>query len=132
MSSESLHEPTELLSEPTRNMHRAITTLIEELEAVDWYNQRAEACSDPELASVIRHNQREEIEHAMMTLEWIRRQNPDIDAAFRRFLDKTGPIVSLEKEEGGDESGKSAAKPAVSVAPSLGIGSLRSQTGSAR
>jgi uncharacterized protein len=70
MSSESYHEPPELLSEGTSNLHRAIVSLCEELQAVDWYHQRAEACSDDELRAVISHNENEEIEHAMMNLEW--------------------------------------------------------------
>jgi hypothetical protein len=72
MSSESYHEPSELLSEETKNLHRAIVSLKEELEAADWYQQRAEACSDGELRAVLVHNKNEEIEHAMMILEWLR------------------------------------------------------------
>ena len=71
MSNEPLHEPAELLSVETRNFHRAILSLCEELEAIDWYHQRAEACSDAELRAVMTHNEHEEVEHAMMTLEWI-------------------------------------------------------------
>ena len=78
MSSEGYHEPIELLSEPTKNMHRAIVSLCEELEAVDWYQQRAEACTDAELAAVLTHNKNEEIEHAMMTLEWIPSAQPGV------------------------------------------------------
>ena len=123
MSDPTYHEPFELLSEPTRNMHRAITTLIEELEAIDWYDQRAEACSDPELQAIIRHNQREEIEHAMMTLEWIRRHNPQVEDAARRFLNTSGAITGLEHEA---NSAPVDGAPEVSPMASLGIGSLRS------
>jgi ferritin-like protein len=118
MSSESYHEPIELLSEETRNMHRAIVSLKEELEAVDWYQQRAEACSDAELRSVLVHNKNEEIEHAMMTLEWIRRHNPVFSMNIDTYIKATGPIVEVEKTA---ESGGGAP----SVAQSLGIGSLK-------
>ena len=122
MSSESYHEPIELLSEPTKNMHRAITSLCEELEAVDWYQQRAEACSDPDLAGVLVHNKNEEIEHAMMTLEWIRRHNPVFDANLDTYLNTTGPITDVEKHKtaGGDTA-------AGAPSASLGIGSLKGQ-----
>jgi ferritin-like protein len=118
MSSESYHEPLELLSEETRNMHRAIVSLCEELEAVDWYNQRAEACSDDELRTVITHNKNEEIEHAMMNLEWIRRHHPVFDANIAKYLKTTGPITAIESS-GGD--GRSPAP----AGGGLGIGSLR-------
>ncbi|HEY4243948.1 MAG TPA: ferritin-like domain-containing protein [Kofleriaceae bacterium] len=125
MSSESYHEPIELLSEPTKNMHRALVSLREELEAVDWYQQRAEACSDPDLAAVLVHNKNEEIEHAMMTLEWIRRHNPVFDKNQQTYLNTVGPITEVEKNAMGGGSGGDA-KPA-SVSPSLGIGSLKGQ-----
>jgi ferritin-like protein len=130
MGSENLHEPAELLSEATKNMHRALVSLREELEAVDWYQQRAEACSDPDLAAVIQHNKREEIEHAMMTLEWIRRNSAEFDGHIGAYINSEGPILELEvaaKAGGGDE--KSSAKKsddAVTHADgSLGIGSLK-------
>lgn len=82
MTSEVYHEPVEELSEEVRDMHRAIVSLMEELEAVDWYNQRAAACKDPELKAILEHNRDEEKEHAAMTLEWIRRH----DAKFHQEL----------------------------------------------
>src|SRR5277367_810970 len=105
MSSETYHESLELLSEETKNMHRALVSLREELEAVDWYQQRAEACSDPDLAAVLTHNKNEEIEHAMMTLEWIRRHNPVVDANQKTYLNTTGLITEVEKQKmaGGDD-----------------------------
>src|SRR5277367_2584986 len=115
MSSESYHEPLELLSEETRNLHRAIVSLCEELEAVDWYHQRAEACSDAELRAVITHNKNEEIEHAMMNLEWIRRHNPVFDANITKYIKSTGSIVSIES----GAAGPTAAAPA---SPSVGLG----------
>ena len=120
MSSESYHEPIELLSEDTKNMHRAIVSLREELEAVDWYQQRAEACSDEELRAVLVHNKNEEIEHAMMVLEWIRRHSPTFDANIAKYVNSSGPILEVE---GGQSSGKGAAAGAASA--SLGIGSLK-------
>jgi len=106
MSSISLHEPAEQLTERTIDVHRAVVSLIEELEAVDWYNQRAEACKDPQLQAVLRHNRDEEIEHASMTLEWIRRNVPKFAAALKLFLFTSGEITSIEddtKEEKKEE-----------------------------
>jgi ferritin-like protein len=129
MSSETYHEPLELLSEETRNMHRAIVSLKEELEAVDWYQQRAEACSDEELRGVLVHNKNEEIEHAMMNLEWIRRHNEVFDANIKTYIGSKGPILAVEAAQTASESsgagaageGKSAPGPGVG----LGIGSLK-------
>ena len=86
MSHEGYHEPFEVLSEETRDMHRAIESLIEELEAVDWYNQRVDACKDPELKKILAHNRDEEKEHAAMTLEWIRRRDPRFDKELKEYL----------------------------------------------
>jgi uncharacterized protein len=99
MSSEGYHEPSELLSEETKNLHRAIVSLKEELEAVDWYQQRANACSDEELRAVLRHNRDEEIEHAMMTLEWLRRKDPVFARNIATYIGSSGPIVEVEKKK---------------------------------
>jgi ferritin-like protein len=125
MSSESYHEPIELLSEGTKNMHRALVSLREELEAVDWYQQRAEACSDAELRDILTHNKNEEIEHAMMTLEWIRRHNPVFGGPIKTYLNTTGSILAVESAatSGGGGGGDSA--PAAEASTSLGIGSLK-------
>ncbi len=93
MASEGYHEALDKLSEKTKDMHRAITSLMEELEAVDWYNQRAEACTDPDLKAILEHNRDEEKEHAAMVLEWIRRQDPKMDHELRDNLFKQGPIT---------------------------------------
>jgi ferritin-like protein len=93
MSHEGYHEPVETLSAETKDFHRAVVSLIEELEAVDWYNQRVDACTDPELKGILAHNRDEEIEHASMTLEWIRRHNPVFDHELRERLFKSGPIT---------------------------------------
>lgn len=90
MSSEGLHEAN--LSPEALNLHRAIVSLMEELEAVDWYNQRAEACTDPELRKILEHNRDEEIEHAVMVLEWMRRNNKVFDKELRERLFKEGSI----------------------------------------
>ena len=86
MANEGYHEPIDELSDDTRDMHRAITSLMEELEAVDWYNQRVDATKDPELAAILAHNRDEEKEHAAMVLEWIRRKDPAFDKELGDFL----------------------------------------------
>lgn len=86
MASEGYHEPIEELSAETRDMHRAIVSLMEELEAVDWYNQRVDACRDPELKAILAHNRDEEKEHASMVLEWIRRHDPRFDHELKDYL----------------------------------------------
>lgn len=93
MANEGYHEPIDELSTETRDMHRAITSLMEELEAVDWYNQRADACSDPELKAILEHNRDEEKEHAAMVLEWIRRRDPVMDKELKDFLFTDKPIA---------------------------------------
>src|SRR5579859_5688734 len=98
MSSEQLHEPSGSLPPATIDRHRAVASLMEELEAVDWYDQRIDATTDPELASILRHNRDEEKEHASMVLEWLRRQDPALDVQLRRYLFTEGSIV---KNEGG-------------------------------
>ncbi len=93
MAHEGYHEPVAKLSAATLDFHRAVESLIEELEAIDWYNQRVEACTDPELKGILAHNRDEEIEHASMALEWIRRVNPVFDRELREKLFKEGPIT---------------------------------------
>ncbi len=96
-SSVGLHEPTDQLKPETINIHRAIVSLMEELEAIDWYRQRADACSDEHLRSILEHNMNEEIEHASMVLEWLRRNVPKIDEALRTYLFTSGDITTLEE-----------------------------------
>jgi len=93
MAHEGYHEAVDRLSPQTMDFHRAAVSLIEELEAVDWYNQRVDACTDPELKAILAHNRDEEVEHAAMTLEWIRRKNAVFDRELREALFKTGPIT---------------------------------------
>jgi hypothetical protein len=122
MGHEAWHEPYESLSPATRDMHRAIISLMEELEAVDWYQQRADVTHDAELKAVIEHNRDEEIEHAMMTLEWIRRRSPKFDVNARTYLFTEGPIVEVEKKL---EAAEADAKPGASTNGPLAIGSLK-------
>ena len=86
MANEGYHEPVEELSDATRDMHRAITSLMEELEAVDWYNQLVDACKDEELKAIFIHNRDEEKEHAAMVLEWTRRRDDILDKELKDFL----------------------------------------------
>lgn len=97
MSSEGLHEPRDELSDATRDMHRALVSLQEELEAADWYRQRADACRDPQLKAILLHNMREEMEHAAMVLEWIRRNDKDFDGHLRDYLFTQAPITEVEQ-----------------------------------
>jgi ferritin-like protein len=101
MSNEGYHEPYEELSDETRDMHRAIVSLMEELEAVDWYQQRVDACKDEELKAILAHNRDEEKEHAAMVLEWIRRRDKTFDKELRDYLFTDKPIASLEHEHKG-------------------------------
>jgi len=118
MASETLHEDPAALGPEVIDRHRAIVSLMEELEAVDWYDQRAKATANPELRAVLEHNRDEEKEHAAMALEWLRRADPVLDKHLRTFLFKEGPITEIEAnmESGSDET---------APAGSLGIGSLR-------
>lgn len=86
MANEGYHEPIEELSDETRDMHKAIVSLMEELEAVDWYNQRINASKDKELKAILAHNRDEEKEHASMILEWIRRKDPAFDKELKDYL----------------------------------------------
>jgi hypothetical protein len=93
MSSEGLHAPRERLTKETISLHHAIVSLMEEMEAVDWYRQRADDCDDAQLKEILLHNMREEMEHAAMVLEWIRRNSPEFDKQLRSNLFKEGPIA---------------------------------------
>jgi len=113
------HEPYELLDPHTRDVHRAVISVKEELEAVDWYSQRIAVCQDPLLKDVLTHNRDEEIEHACMGLEWLRRNMPQWDEALRTYLFKEGPIRDVEPVSGGGSAS------AAGGGRDLGIGSLR-------
>ena len=98
MSSEQLHAPRERLSKETIASHQAIVSLMEELEAADWYRQRADDCDDSGLKAVLLHNMREEIEHAAMLIEWLRRNNPHFAKELKEYLFTTKPIVAVESK----------------------------------
>lgn len=123
MSSESLHEDAAVLGPDIVDQHRAIVSLMEELEAVDWYNQRARATSDEELRALLAHNRDEEKEHAAMALEWLRRRDPIFSRHLRTFLFTEGPITGIEQAMEAPEATTG------SDDGSLGIGSLRKRGG---
>jgi ferritin-like protein len=99
MANEGFHEEKSDLSDATRDMHRAIQSLMEELEAVDWYNQRADACKDKQLKAILLHNRDEEKEHAAMVLEWIRRKDPAFSKELKDYLFTEKPIAKLEARQ---------------------------------
>ena len=115
-SSASVHEPLEWLKSETVERHRALASLMEELEAVDWYDQRADATRDEALRAILEHNRDEEKEHAAMTLEWVRRHDAKWDEHLRTYLFTEESITEEEREA------EDAEEPTTS---SLGIGSLR-------
>ena len=127
-ASASLHEDS--LKPLTVDQHRALVSIQEELEAVDWYNQRAEAATDEELRGILEHNRDEEKEHAMMVLEWLRRRDPKLDEHMRTYLFSEGSILEVEEAATAAEAGGES--PSAGAAPgdqsphdqSLGIGSL--------
>ena len=120
MSSEALHEDAGALGPEAIDLHRALVSLREELEAVDWYNQRASVTKDAELRAVLEHNRDEEKEHAAMALEWLRRKDPVFARHLRTYLFTDQPIVGIERvvAAGGE-------KEAAEASGDLGIGNLR-------
>lgn len=126
-NSTEYHEPYDQLPAAAREIHRAIASLIEEFEAVDWYNQRASVTGDEALARILLHNRDEEIEHAAMALEWLRRRIPKLDEELRTYLFTEGDIAGLESDEdGGEEAEETAPSDPQSSATGLGLGSLAS------
>jgi ferritin-like protein len=123
--STTLHEADDKLSSRTKDMHRAIVSLMEELEAVDWYQQRMEATDDAELRDILRHNRDEEKEHAAMVLEWIRRRDPSFDAKLREYLFQEGSIVGREHEIEAAEASHPPSGTANGSRAAATIGSLR-------
>jgi uncharacterized protein len=119
-ASATLHEDPTRLGPEAIDRHRAIMSIMEELEAVDWYDQRVLATDDAELRTILAHNRDEEKEHAAMVLEWLRRHDDALSSHLRTYLFSEGPIASLE-----------STMPVAAPAPepmadgSLGIGSLR-------
>lgn len=123
MASEFLHESAEALRPETIDRHRAVASLMEELEAVDWYDQRIDAATDDELRRILAHNRDEEKEHAAMVLEWLRRHDAKLDEHLRTYLFSTKSVLDIEEEV------ESGGAPAANGAGDgcLGIGSLRGQ-----
>lgn len=99
---QSYHEPTDQLSNEAMELHRGINSLIEELEAVNWYNQRADVTADEELKATVLHNRDEEIEHAVMLFEWLRRRLPEVDEEMRTYLFTEMPITAVEEAAEGE------------------------------
>lgn len=128
MSSEQLHEDPAVLGAEVLDRHRAIVSIMEELEAVDWYDQRVAAATDPELAAILAHNRDEEKEHAAMTLEWLRRNDPVLDRHLRTYLFSTGSVLDIEhvaEHAGPDSVDGTATSELAGNANSLHIGDLK-------
>src|SRR5919112_3236243 len=106
MASESLHESAKALRPETIDRHRAVSSLMEELEAVDWYDQRIDAATDGELKEILAHNRDEEKEHAAMMLEWLRRHDPKLDEHLRTYLFTKKPLLQIEEEAEGEGDGE--------------------------
>jgi ferritin-like protein len=114
MAGETLHEERGTLGPEILDRHRAISTIMEELEAIDWYDQRIKASTDPELQAVLAHNRNEEKEHASMLLEWLRRNDAEFETHLRTYLFSQGSIREVKTRSGGEGAGAG-----------LSIGSLR-------
>lgn len=128
-ASTSFHEPVELLSAQTMETRRGVVTLLEELEAIDWYAQRIDATQDPQLKAILAHNRDEEKEHAMMALEWLRRRDPALDAQMRTYLFTEADIADAEADTDAAavDAAPSSAAMALTATGDLGIGSLRGE-----
>ena len=123
--SAGLHEPEDKLSPETIDRHRAIVSIQEELEAIDWYDQRVAATDDPELAAVLAHNRDEEKEHAAMLIEWLRRHDPVLEGNLRTYLFTSTPVTEIEAEAEAKVPGDSSAGGA---AGTFGVGSLKGES----
>jgi ferritin-like protein len=126
--SAGLHEPEDRLTPETIDRHRALTSIQEELEAVDWYAQRVDAATDADLAAVLAHNRDEEKEHAAMTIEWLRRHDPALDRHLRTYLFTSGSIIEIETEAESTPASTGATSSGAGApdsSGSLGIGSLK-------
>ena len=119
-SSGSLHENEASLTPETIDRHRAVVSIMEELEAIDWYDQRIDAATDAELKELLAHNRDEEKEHASMMLEWLRRRDPKLNEHLRTYLFTSKSLLEIEEEAEGKAEGAASGGDG-----SLGIGSLR-------
>lgn len=126
-SSAEMHESPDDLSGETVDRHRAVVSLMEELEAVDWYDQRVEATEDDELRAILAHNRDEEKEHAAMVLEWLRRRDPRLDAELRESLFTSGPIAhgTGEADETAEAAGEAGADETAEADGEAGAGKRR-------
>ena len=131
MGSEGFHENESKLQPETLDRHRAISSLIEELDAVDWYDQRVDAADDADLRAILTHNRDEEKEHAAMVLEWLRRRDPTLDGHLQTYLFTSGSIVDIETAaEDAGASGSESAPTSRSIPTSeLSVGELRDKEG---
>jgi ferritin-like protein len=130
MALEYFHEPREQLPRELIDQHRAVASLIEELEAANWYNERRVMANDPELQAILDHNRKEELEHAAMLIEWMRRNMPEFDEQIQTYLNTSGLITELEEQaegggEAGGDGGEEAQEGSVSSEGSLNIGSMK-------
>src|SRR5512145_1130544 len=125
-SSGSLHESEAVLKPETIDRHRAVVSIMEELEAVDWYDQRIDAATNRQLKELLAHNRDEEKEHASMMLEWLRRHDPKLDEHLRTYLFTNKRLLEIEEEVEGKDDNKKGGGKSSSGDGSLGIGSLRS------
>ena len=125
--SAGFHEAVESLKPETLDRHRAIASIMEELDAVDWYDQRVDASHDEELRAILAHNRDEEKEHAAMVLEWLRRRDPALDRMLRQYLFIDTPVLEREAEHDEAEAANGGDAPKGGSDGSLGIGSLRSE-----
>jgi ferritin-like protein len=103
------------LSRDALEIHRALASLQEELEAIDYYHQRVDLSADESLKGVLAHNRDDEMEHAAMLLEWLRRTLPGFDIQMKKFLFTSGDLVALAK----------GVDPAMAGSGSLGLGNLK-------
>ena len=118
------HEPVEDLSNETKNFSRALNSLKEEIEAINWYQQRYDVTQDEELKKLLAHNRDEEIEHACMALEWLRRNMPGWDEELRTYLFQEGDITSIEENKEIGEKSSSNTEPSQSI-NDLNIGKIK-------
>jgi ferritin-like protein len=117
MSSENLHAPRERLTRATLSHHHAIVSVIEEMDAIDWYRQRAEDTEDETLREILLHNMREEVEHACMILEWLRRNDPEWSKQMDAYLYTEAPITEIERIEEHGQAGEPARSPTGAQVP---------------
>jgi ferritin-like protein len=125
-NSAGYHESEDKLRPETQDNHRALTSMQEELEAADWYDQRVDAATDQDLKDILAHNRDEEKEHFAMLLEWYRRRDATMDAHLKEYLFTTGSLIGIEKQQAAEDAGaEGGEKGASGGSGSLGIGSLK-------